>query len=83
MYYLLLPDLASRTAFIEKLKKAGIQTVFHYIPLHSAPAGLRYARAHGELPVTNDISDRLVRLPLWNGLAEHQTGIIQTVLASM
>lgn len=83
MYYLLLPDLAKRTAFIDKLKKAGIQTVFHYIPLHSAPAGRQYARAHGELSVTSDIADRLVRLPLWNGLQEHQTNIIQTVLSSL
>lgn len=83
MYYLLLPDLAKRTAFIDKLKKAGIQTVFHYIPLHSAPAGRQYARAHGDLAVTSDIADRLVRLPLWNGLQEHQTNIIQTVLSSL
>jgi dTDP-4-amino-4,6-dideoxygalactose transaminase len=83
MYYLLLPDLAKRTAFIDKLKKAGIQTVFHYIPLHSAPAGRQYARTHGELSVTSDIADRLVRLPLWNGLQEHQTNIIQTVLSSL
>ena len=83
MYYLLLPDLAQRTAFIDKLKKAGIQTVFHYIPLHSAPAGMRFARAHGDLAVTSNIADRLVRLPLWNGLAEHQAGIIRTALASL
>lgn len=83
MYYLLLPDLASRTSFIDRLKRASIQTVFHYIPLHSAPAGQRYGRAHGELPVTKDIADRLVRLPLWNGLEEHQAFVIQTALASL
>jgi dTDP-4-amino-4,6-dideoxygalactose transaminase len=42
--------------------------VFHYIPLHSSPAGLNYGRAHGKLSVTSDISDRLVRMPLWIGL---------------
>ena len=83
MYYVLLPDLDRRTAFIDKLRRAGINTVFHYIPLHSAPAGKRYARAHGEMGVTNDMSDRLVRLPLWSGLEEHQTDVIQQVLAAL
>lgn len=71
MYYILLPSLAQRTAFITGMKERGVGAVFHYIPLHSAPAGLRYARAHGELEVTCDISDRLVRLPLWVGLEDH------------
>ncbi len=81
MYYLLLPDLAARTAFIAALKAAGIHTVFHYVPLHSAPAGQRYGRARGDLPVTCNISDRLVRLPLWLGVEEYQEGIIETVIA--
>jgi dTDP-4-amino-4,6-dideoxygalactose transaminase len=81
MYYLLLPDLARRTAVIEQLKKAGVQAVFHYIPLHSAPAGLKYGRPHGEMTVTDDISDRLLRLPLWAGMEDHQTEIIRTVLS--
>jgi len=68
MYYLLLPTPEARTAFIGSLKAAGVQTVFHYIPLHSSPAGLKYSRARGNLPVTDDISERLVRLPLWLGL---------------
>lgn len=83
MYYLLLPDLARRTAFIDRLRKIGINTVFHYIPLHSAPAGRRYARANGELPVTDEISDRLVRLPLWVGLAEHQDEVTEAVLNAL
>jgi dTDP-4-amino-4,6-dideoxygalactose transaminase len=81
MYYLLLPDLAARTLLIERLKAANIQTVFHYIPLHSAPAGRKFARSHGELPVTDNIADRLVRLPLWNGLAEQQAEVIQQVIS--
>ena len=80
---LLLPDLEQRTAFIDRLRKIGINTVFHYIPLHSAPAGLRYARAEGELPVTSEMSDRLVRLPLWVGLAEHQDEVIEAVLNAL
>jgi dTDP-4-amino-4,6-dideoxygalactose transaminase len=71
MYYLLLPNLERRTHFIRTLADAGIGAVFHYVPLHSSPAGLRYGRANGSLPVTDDASDRLVRMPLWIGLEEH------------
>jgi dTDP-4-amino-4,6-dideoxygalactose transaminase len=71
MYYLLLPSLDARTRFIDALRQRDIGAVFHYIPLHSSPAGMRYGRASGELPVTDDSSDRLVRLPLWAGLEEH------------
>jgi len=65
MYYLLLRDLETRTAFIAAMRSAGIQCVFHYIPLHSAPVGLRLGRSAGKLPVTDDASERLVRLPFW------------------
>ncbi len=81
MYYLLLPDLAARTAFIARLKDDGIHCVFHYVPLHSAPAGRRYARTHGELQVTDGMADRLVRLPLWVGLEEQQAEVIEKVIA--
>lgn len=83
MYYLLLPDLDARTAFIDGLRKLGINSVFHYIPLHSAPAGQRFGRAHGELKITADLSDRLVRLPLWLGLEDQQAEVIQQVLAAL
>ncbi|GAB2503024.1 dTDP-4-amino-4,6-dideoxygalactose transaminase [Lysobacter humi (ex Lee et al. 2017)] len=71
MYYLLLPSLEARTAFIASMKAAGIGAVFHYIPLHSSPCGLKVGRTHGALAVTDDISDRLVRMPLWVGLEPH------------
>ena len=71
LYYLLLRDLADRTAFIDAMKQAGINCVFYYVPLHAAPQGQRAARTDGELPVTTDLADRLVRLPLWLGLEEH------------
>ena len=77
MYYLLLPDLARRTAFIDHLREKNIATVFHYIPLHSSPAGKKFGRSHGELPVTANLADRLVRLPLWVGLEDK----IETVIA--
>ena len=83
MYYLLLPDLKRRTRFISQLKEAGIGTVFHYVPLHSSPFGERAARTHGAMSVTNDLSDRLVRLPLWVGLEEHQCEVIQVVMAQL
>jgi len=65
MYYLLLRDVDERTRFIAAMKANGVHPVFHYVPLHSAPAGRRYGRASGELAVTDRSSDRLVRLPLW------------------
>ena len=83
MYHVLLPDLESRTAFIEKLHRADIVPVFHCIPLHSALAGTRDARAHGEFKVTDEMADRLVRLPLWSGLEEHQAEVIQHILAAI
>ena len=83
MYYLLLPDPGRRTAFIDRLRRLGIHTVFHYIPLHSSPAGQRFGRTHGDLRVTTAMSERLVRLPLWIGLAEHQEEVIQHVLTAL
>ncbi len=83
MYYLLLPDLEARTRFIERLKQSDIHAVFHYVPLHSAPAGQRFGRAHGDLPITNDLSNRLVRLPLWLGLESHQADVIRHILEAL
>lgn len=76
MYYLLLKDLSTRTAFIDSMKQQGINCVFHYVPLHSSPAGKKYGRAVGEMTVTNDLSDRLVRLPMWVGLKYQQREVV-------
>ncbi len=65
MYYLLLPDLKTRQAFIRHLKDRGIQSVFHYVPLHTSEMGKKYGYEEGNLPVTEDISSRLVRLPMY------------------
>ena len=83
MYYVLLPDLARRTAVIERLKALGVHSVFHYVPLHSSPAGLKYGRAAADLPVTDGVAERLLRLPLWAGMEDEQTRIIQAVLQSL
>jgi dTDP-4-amino-4,6-dideoxygalactose transaminase len=68
MYYVLLNSYATRTRVIKELNQQGINTVFHYVPLHLAPAGKRHSRVHGELINTEDLSDRLLRLPLWIGM---------------
>lgn len=83
MYYLLLPSLEARTGFIEQMKSAGIHCVFHYVPLHSAPAGRAHGRAHGPLTVTDSTSERLVRLPLWLGLEAHQDRVIGAALRAL
>ncbi len=71
LYYLLLPDLDNRQAFIAHLSDRQVQATFHYQPLHSAPAGRRYGRpAPGGCPVTEEVSDRLVRLPVYPDLGE-------------
>jgi dTDP-4-amino-4,6-dideoxygalactose transaminase len=83
MYYVLLPDLARRTHAIERLNELGINSVFHYVPLHSSPAGQRYARAHGEMKVTDDVANRLLRLPMWVGMEEQQAEVIRAVLQAL
>jgi len=83
MYYLLLDDLADRTHFIESLKAKDIGAVFHYIPLHSSPAGLKYGRAHGALTQTDSLSERLVRMPLWVGLEPHLALVFEAADAAL
>ncbi|MDZ7584273.1 MAG: dTDP-4-amino-4,6-dideoxygalactose transaminase [Thiobacillus sp.] len=83
MYHLLLQNLSARTAFIDRLKAEGIHCVFHYVPLHDAPAGRQYGRAQGGLPITNEISERLVRLPLWIGIEEQQSSVIRHTLQAL
>ncbi len=72
MYYVLLSETIDRNSVLSKLKNKGIISVFHYIPLHSSPAGLRYSKTHGPMDVTNRQSERLIRLPLWIGLSPEQ-----------
>ncbi len=70
IYYLLLPNLRCREEFIKKMRQGGINPIFHYVPLHSSPAGAKFGRIVDDLSVTNEISERLVRLPLWAGMTE-------------
>jgi dTDP-4-amino-4,6-dideoxygalactose transaminase len=77
LYYLLFPDLAARTAALASLNGAGVNAVFHYIPLHTSPAGRRYARTYGSLKHTDAAGDRLLRLPLWAGMTDED---VETVV---
>ena len=82
MYYIILPDLASRSKVIDALKSQDIHAVFHYIPLHSAPAGLKHGVARVKLEVTDNLSERLLRLPLWLGIEDSQPQIIEALSAA-
>jgi dTDP-4-amino-4,6-dideoxygalactose transaminase len=73
MYYLLTEDLQTRTRLLRFLAERDIHAVFHYVPLHSSPAGRRFGRSDGELQVTDGVSDRLLRLPLYHDLTEEET----------
>jgi len=80
LFYLLTSSLEERKRLISYLADNGIQAVFHYIPLHSSPAGKRYCRTHGTLTVTEGISERLLRLPLYYEMTEDD---IETVCAQV
>ena len=80
MFYVLLQDLAARTRLIAHLKARGIHSVFHYVPLHSSPAGRKFGRAAGPMAVTDSVSNRLLRLPLYYGLTEVEAaGIVAAI----
>lgn len=80
IYYLLYPGAADLDRTIDTLRAGGIDAVRHYVPLHSAPAGRQFGRAHGSLAVTDDMSSRLVRLPLWSGMSgDDVAGVIDAV----
>jgi dTDP-4-amino-4,6-dideoxygalactose transaminase len=84
LYYMLMRDLEHRQGLLAHLAASGIGATFHYQPLHSAPAGLRYGRvAGGGCPVTEDVADRLIRLPLFAGISESEVDrVIEAVRSS-
>ncbi len=82
MYYVILSSELDRQHVMEELARRGVNTVFHYIPLHSSPAGRRYGRADGALDVTDRRSEQLVRLPLWVGLGEAQLQAVVSELSA-
>ncbi|MCI5074717.1 dTDP-4-amino-4,6-dideoxygalactose transaminase [Oricola sp.] len=83
MFYLLMRDRADQDAFIAHMREAGIVTPFHYVPLHSSPAGRRFGRSTGDLPVTNDTAERLVRLPMFAALDADIEVVIEAARASL
>jgi dTDP-4-amino-4,6-dideoxygalactose transaminase len=80
MYYVLLAKGVPRDAVIAELGRHNVSSVFHYVPLHSAPAGRRYGRVHGSMEVTDTLSERLVRLPMYVGLEPAQQDTVVQVL---
>jgi dTDP-4-amino-4,6-dideoxygalactose transaminase len=83
MYYILLESLEKRTEVITKLKQQGVNPVFHYVPLHSSPAGKKYGLTSGNLPHTDNLADRLLRLPLWIGMDKAQDRVIAQLQAAI
>jgi dTDP-4-amino-4,6-dideoxygalactose transaminase len=80
LYYVLLPDPAARERALRNLRQRGIDAIFHYVPLHSSPAGRRFGRAAGPLARTEDLAARLVRLPLWVGMGPEE---VRAVVAAV
>lgn len=76
MFYIKAGEIEERTALEKYLKENGIWAVFHYIPLHTAPAGLKFGRFHGEDNYTTRESERLLRLPMYYGLTDAQVDYI-------
>lgn len=81
LFCLLMPDLATRTRFLAFTRERGVATTFHYLPLHSSPAGQTYGSAPLGCPVTEDLSDRLVRLPVFSDMSIDEVGRIIEVVS--
>lgn len=80
MFYLLLPSLDDRQALIQHLASRGITSVFHYLPLHLSPMGQRFGGREGACPVTEDVSNRLLRLPFYNDINEAEQSEVVAAL---
>lgn len=83
MFYLLLDDLEDRSRFIQAMKASEIMTPFHYVPLHSAPAGQKYGRVSGSMVNTDTLSERLVRLPMYYGVKDALPRITDVALKAL
>jgi dTDP-4-amino-4,6-dideoxygalactose transaminase len=79
MYYILLDALKMRTELIDYLKVVGVNAVFHYVPLHCAPYGSKYPPRCGRLKITEQLSDRLLRLPLWIGVERNVQNVSESI----
>jgi dTDP-4-amino-4,6-dideoxygalactose transaminase len=84
IFYVLLADGIDRKHVLEQMKSAGVHALFHYVPLHSSPAGQRYGRVHGDLTHTEQLSERIIRLPVWIGMGEaEQTRVVDTLRSAI
>lgn len=83
MYYVLLPDADTRNRVMRRFKDGGIGAIFHYIPLHNSPAGMKFGRTHGRLPITESVAARVLRLPLWVGITNAQVSQVVDTLATV
>jgi len=80
MFYLVMPSLRVRQTLIDHLKSRGILSVFHYLPLHLSEMGERFGGRPGQCPVTEFVSERLLRLPFYNDLSEsEQAQVVEAV----
>lgn len=82
IFYVLLAEGIDRKRVLEEMKRAGVHALFHYVPLHSSPAGQRYGRVHGDLTHTDQLSERIIRLPVWIGMGESEQTRVVDVLRS-
>ena len=80
VFYVLMPNQVKRDALLSHLRENGVIGTFHYVPLHSSPAGEKYGRVHGSMEKTDSFSGRLARLPLWPGMSDEQ---VKRVLDTM
>jgi dTDP-4-amino-4,6-dideoxygalactose transaminase len=81
LFYIIIGSLEERTRLIDYLKSKGILAVFHYVPLHSSPGGRRFGRVRGDMSVTDSISDRLLRLPLYYGMSDEDVGRVASAVS--
>ena len=81
MYYILLNSLERRDQTLEKLERKGVNAVFHYVPLHTSPAGKKYSRLSEQALVTQNVSEQILRLPLFIGLTARQQSMIANLLS--
>jgi dTDP-4-amino-4,6-dideoxygalactose transaminase len=79
IYYILVENLAIRTMLMERLREEGIQTAFHYVPLHNSPFGLKHSRCGSSMKITESVSDRIVRLPIWFGMNNEVNIIVEQI----
>lgn len=84
IFYVLLAEGVDRKRVLEEMKRAGVHALFHYVPLHSSPAGQRYGRVHGDLTHTDQLSERIIRLPVWIGMGEsEQTRVVDALRSAI